>query len=166
MYAGTIENGVMEIIGNENWNFVSRNEEFGEYEGVIIDFNYSTNSLSEIFVEHGTWDTDQYRRFGVYIAGDSAGLNKYTGKNDQGGAKLSGNLTLQPGTTYSLLIAILPNGEFLEAIWNPSNSSEALFHREKIDETWAGLTWTLWIGVNQNTIQFDNFNEISFSGAK
>ena len=166
LYAGTIENGVMEIIGNEDWNFVSRNGGFGEYKGVVIDFNYSTNSLSEIFLEHGTWDTDGYRRFGVYIGSDHAELNKYAGKNDHGGANLSGNLTLEPDTTYSLLIAILSNGELLEVIWDPSNSSEALIHREKLDETWSGLTWTLWIGVNQGTIQLDNFNEIGFSSAK
>ena len=166
IYAGAIENGVMEIISDRDWIGASRDREFGEYEGVVIDFIYSTNSLSEIYVDRGIWDTDQYRRFGVYIGSDSAGLNKYEGKNDQGGANLSGNLTLKPDTTYSLLIAILPNGEFLEVIWDASNPSETLLHREKLDETWAGLTWTLWIGVNIGTIQFDNFNEISFSSAK
>ncbi len=166
LYAGTIENGVMEIIGNEDWNFVSRNGEFAEYQGIVIDFNYSTNSLSEIFLEHGTWDTDGYRRFGVYIGSDHAELNKYAGKNDHGGENFSGNLTLEPGSNYSLLLAILPNGEFLEVIWDPSVSSETLIYREKFDETWAGLTWSLWIGVNQGTIQLDNFNEIRFSSAK
>lgn len=166
IYAGTIENGVMEIIGNENWNGASRNGEFGENQGVVIDFNYSTDSLSEIFVEHDVWNTDQYRRFGVYIGSNQAQVNEYAGKNDHGGANLSGNLTLKPDRTYSLLIAILPNGELLEVIWDSSNASETLSYREKFDETWAGLTWTLWIGVNQGTIQFDNFNEIKFSGAK
>ena len=164
--AGTVENGVMKVIGNENWNGASRNGEFGEYEGVVIDFNYSTDSLSEIFVEHDVWNTDQYRRFGVYIGSNQAQVNEYDGKNDHGGANLSGNLTLKPDRTYSLLIAILPNGELLEVIWDSSNASETLSYREKFDETWAGLTWTLWIGVNQGTIQFDNFNEIKFSGAK
>ena len=166
IYAGAVENGVMEIISDKDWIGASRDREFGEHEGVVIDFNYSMNSLSEIYVDRGVWDTDQYRRFGIYIGGDSAGLNKYEGKNDQGGTDLSGNLALQPDVTYSLLIAILPDGEFLEAIWNPSDPTEALFHREKIDESWAGLSWTLWIGVNQNTIQFDNFLEIRFSSAK
>jgi hypothetical protein len=166
IYAGAIENGVMEIISDQDWIGASHDREFGEYEGVVIDFNYSTSSLSEIYVDRGVWDTDQYRRFGVYIGSDRAGLNKYEGKNDQGGANLSGNLKLKPDTTYSLLIAILPNGELLEVIWDPASPSETLIHREKLDETWAGLSWTLWIGVNLGTIQFDNFNEISFSSAK
>ena len=166
--AGTIENGVMELIGDQDWRFSYWNGEFRVNEGLLIDFNYSASSLSEIFLEYGTWNTDEYKRFGVYVGGDQAKVNEYRGKEDQdyGGANLAGKLTLQPGRTYSLLIAVLPNGEFLEVIWDPSDSSETLSHRETIDETWDGLTWTLWIGVNQNTIQFDNFKKISFSGAK
>jgi hypothetical protein len=166
IYAGAIENGVMEIVSDQDWIGASSSNEFGEYEGIVIDFNYSANSLFEIYMDRGQWDTDQYRRFGVYVGGGQAGTNVYAGKTDRGGAGLSGNLTLQPTTTYKLLIAILPNSEFLEAIWDPSNSSETLFYREKFDESWAGLTWSLWIGVNQGTIQLDNFHEISFSGAK
>ena len=166
IYAGAVENGVMEIISDQDWIGASRSNEFGEYEGIVIDFNYSANSLSEIYLDRGTWDTDQYRRFGVYVGGSQAGTNIYDGRTDRGGSSLSGNLTLQPGTTYKLLIAILPNGEFLEAIWDPSDPSETLFHRERFVESWARLTWSLWIGVNQGTLQLDNFNEISFSSAK
>ena len=166
--AGRIENGVMDIvgIGDGNWDGASRNGEFGENEGIVIHFNYSTNSFSEIYLDHGEWDTDQYKRFGVYVGDDHPYLDAYAGQSDLGGANLSGNLTLTPGTTYSLLIAILPNGEFLEAIWNPSNSSETIFYREKFDESWAGLPWSLWIGCDHGTIQFDNFNKIKFSSAK
>ena len=166
--AGKIENGVMELVGNADWSFSYWTGEFGANEGIVIDFNYSTNSLSEIFLEYGIWNTDEYKRFGAYIGGGQATLDEYRGKEDKdyGGAILSGNLELQPGRTYSLLIAILPNGEFLEVIWDPSNPSETLSYREKIDETWTGLTWTIWIGVNQGTIQFDNFNQIRFGGAK
>ena len=165
---GTIENGVMELVGNENWSFSNWNGEFGANEGLVIDFNYSASSLSEIFLEYGAWNTDSYKRFGVYLGEEQAKVNQYRGDENQdfGGANLSGNLTLQPGRTYSLFIAVLPNGEFLEVIWDPSNPSDTLTHRETIDESWDGLTWTLWIGVNQNTIQFDNFKKIGFSSAK
>jgi len=55
---------------------------------------------------------------------------------DYGGATLSINLMLQPGRIYFLLIAILPNDEFREAFWAPSNSSETLSYKEQIAETW------------------------------
>ena len=164
--AGTFEDGVMKIIGNENWFGASWNGTLGENQGVVVDFNYSIDSLSEVYVENGAWETDQYKRFGVYIGSNQVDTNAYMGKEDHGGAKFSGSLTFEPGVNYSFLMAILPNGELLEAVWNPSDTSETLFYREKFDESWAGLTWTLWIGVNQGTVQFDNFNQISFSGAK
>lgn len=163
---GKVENGVMEIIGNENWFGASRNGEFGELQGIVIDFSYSADSLSEIYVENGGWNTDSYKRFGVYIGSNQVETNAYVGKADHGGTKLSGNLTLEPGKSFSLLIAILPGGELLEVIWNPSNPSEKYSYREKFDESWAGLSWGLWIGANTGTIQFDNFKEISFTGAK
>ena len=164
---GIIENGIMEIIGNENWFGASHNGEFGEFQGVVIDFRYPTeNSLYEIYLENGTWDTDEYKRVGLYVGSNQADTNIYMGKSDHGGTKLSGNLTLTPETTYSLFIAILPNGEFLEVIWNPINPSETLSYRETIDENWDGITWTLWIGGNQTTIHFDNFQKIAFSSVK
>jgi serine/threonine protein kinase len=164
--SGRVENGLMELTGNENWYGASHHGSLRENEGVMIDFTYAADSLSEIYVENGAWDTDQYRRFGVYLGSSQAQTNQYVGRSDHGGANLPGNLRFEPGISYSILIAILPEGELLQAIWNPSNISEALFYREKFDESWAGLSWTFWIGVNTGTIQFDNFHAIRFSSAK
>jgi hypothetical protein len=163
--AGAINGGVLEIVGNENWDGASRDKVFGEGEGIIVDFSYSTGSLFEIIVDYGEYDTDPYRRFGIYIENDHVDANISAGKEYLGGT-LSGNLALEPDTTYSLLMAILPNGELLEVIWNPSDPSETLYYREKFDPTWAGLTWTFYLQANQGTILFDDFREISFSGAK
>jgi len=166
MNIGEIKNGIMEISGNESWDYSSRNREFGTNEGIVIDFKYSADSYTEIYLGNGVWDTDAYRRFGLYVGGNSAQLNEYSGRSDRGGTHLEGNLELNPGDTYTLLIAILPDGEFLEAIWNPSNPTEALSVRKKMDESWVEIPWTFWIGVYRGTIQFDNFKEIQFSGAK
>ena len=166
MSIGEIQNGIMEISGNENWDYSSRTREFGTNEGILIDIKYSPGSYTEIYMENGVWDTDAYRRFGLYIGGNSAQLNEYSGRSDRGGTHLEGNLELKPGDTYTLLIAILPDGEFLEAIWSPSNPAESLSVRKKMDESWVEIPWTFWIGIYTGTIQFDNFKEIQFSGAK
>jgi hypothetical protein len=63
-------------------------------------------------------------------------------------------------------MAVLPNGEFLDAIWNPSNPSEAIFYRASMGESWANLTWKLAIGANRGTIAFDDYKEIVFDGVK
>ena len=99
MDSGTIENGVMNLAGNQDWRFSYWNGEFGVNEGMVIDFNFSASSLSEIFLEYGVWNTDEYRRFGVYLGEEQANVNQYRGDENQdfGGSNLSGNLALQPG---------------------------------------------------------------------
>ena len=164
--AGKIDGGDLKIIGNENWDGASRNKKIGEGQGIIVDFSYPTDSLFEVFMDSGEYQTDSYRRFGMYIENNRVELNQYKGSTDLGGAKLSGDLTLESVTTYSLLIAILPNGEFVEIVWNPSDTSKTMYDHEKLDATWAGRTWTFNLKANQGTILFDNFREIKFSGAK
>jgi uncharacterized caspase-like protein len=165
-YSGGIKDGVLEIPGTENWGGALRSRKFREGEGVIIDFRYSSGSVFEVFFDHGEFDTDPYRRFGIYIRNNRVGLNEYTGGNDIGGADLSGNFSPQPEGTSTLLIAILPDGEFLVVVWNPSNPAETVDYREQFDQSWAGLNWNFFMQANRGIIQFDNFREIKFSGAK
>ncbi len=72
----------------------------------------------------------------------------------------------KPDTNYSLLMALLPNGEFLGVIWDPSDPSETIFYREKIGKNWSNLTWTFAIGADRGAILFDNFREITFDSVK
>jgi len=163
---GAIKDGALEIIGNENWDGVSRKRTFREGEGVVMDFSYTGNSLFEVFWEYGDWDTNPYRRFGVYVGDNNVDMNEYAGKNDLGGENLTESFTLEPGRTYSLLLAILPEGEFAVAVWEPSDPLTTIYHRESKDDTWSSLTWTFWIQANSGVIYFDNFQEIKFSGVK
>lgn len=162
---GVLKDSILEIVGNGNWDGVSLRKALEEGEGVVIDFSYTDNSLFEMFFEYGDWDTDPYRRFGIYIGENNVEMNEYAGKDDLGGENLTENFKLQPETNYSLVMAILPDGEFLVAIWNPSDPLTTIYHREKKDDTWTKLTWGLWIQADSGTIHFDNFKEIKFSGA-
>lgn len=161
---GTLKDGILEIPGDGNWDGVSLKRILKEGEGVVIDFSYSNNSLFEMFMESGDWDTNPYRRFGIYVGDNNVEMNEYAGKNDVGGENLTENFTLQPDTIYSMIMAVLPKGEFLVAIWNPSDPSKTIYHQEKKDETWSGLTWSFWIQANDGTIHFDNFQAIKFNG--
>ena len=163
--SGTIDNSVLEIIGNNNFDGVFSNRKLGADEGVVIDFNYSQASLMEMFVDYGEYDSDTYKRFGFYIEDNNILVNERGGGNTDG-TGFSGNLTLEPDTDYSVLIAILPNAEYLEVIWDPSDPSKALSYREKMDQTWLNLNLTFFIQAGNGTIRLDNYREISFSSAK
>lgn len=162
----TITNGAMRIDGNANWDGAFRSQGVIEYEGIVMDFSYASGSLFEIFVDQGAYDSDTYKRFGVYIGGNTVETNIWEGRSNTGGIILSGDLTLEPETTYTLLISILPDGEFLLALWNPQDPVKALNHRETFDLTWSNATWTFYLQANRGPIFFDNFQRITFEGAK
>ena len=164
---GKITNGLLEVQG-KNWSGVGRDVErtFSEGEGVILDFTYSKGSTFEMLFAHGVWQTDPYKRFGVYVSGGSAQANLFQGKNGLGFNNLHGNFSPKPDTAYCVLMAVLPDGEFLGLIWNPSDPSKTISYREKMGKTWANLNWTFGMGSDGGMIKFDNYKEIEFTGVK
>ena len=164
LYAGTIADGVLEVRGNNDWNGLIRKGSTLEGTGVIISFKYTSNPEFEIFFDHGDWDTEPYRRFGVYILSYPR-TNLWQGRNSWW-KPLQGNFEPKPDTWYSMLMAIGKDGEFLAIIWDLSNPSKTIAYHEDIGRDWAGLTWTFKIGANVGTAQFDDFMRISFADIK
>lgn len=164
--AGKIENGIMEIVGNENLDGAWYKTEFAENEGILIDFSYTDRSTFLVNMNFGSYDTDQYRRFGIYVENGTAPITDiYEGKKYIWG-DISNNLSIEAGKNYTLLLAILPNGELLEVIWDPANSTNTVEYRNNFGTSWAGIPWTFLIQAQKGTIYFDNFRQISFSGGK
>jgi hypothetical protein len=166
--SGEIKNGVLVAFGNSNWNGVGRDvdRKFREREGLIIDFTFTKGSVFEMILDYGDWQTDPYRRFGAYVMDGSAKADLFQGVNGLGFNNLDGNFGPRPDTNYSILMAVLPGGEFLAVIWNPADPSQTIYYREKVGAKWADLTWKFTIGANSGTIQFDNYREIKFDAAK
>lgn len=162
---GSIENSALTVTGNNNYDGVFRNRDFREGEGIVIDFSYSQDSIFELFMDRGDYNADTYKRFGMYIENNFVSVNERGGGNINGSG-FSGDLTLQPDTTYSAFIAILPNTEFMQVIWDPNDPSGILSYREKMDQSWLGLNLTFFIQAGKGTIRFDNYREIKFSGAR
>jgi hypothetical protein len=155
----------MEIIG-KNWYSVSPVAEFKTGEGVIIDFTFTQGSYFEMVVDNGNFGTDQYKRFGILIYYNYPKTDVWNGQNWLGGAILTGNFIPRPDTTYSLLLAILPEGDFLGVLWNPVDPTQMFYYREKLGKAWSDLAWAYRIGANNGKILFDNYRVIKFDGAK
>lgn len=79
-----------------------------------------------------------------------------------GGARLSGNFKLVPDTTYTLLMALLPEGGFMAVVWDPADPTKAIYYHEKVGANWTGIIWDFRIGADQGTMVFDNFREFTF----
>lgn len=165
LFKSKVENGALTIIGNANYDGVFASQEFRAGEGVVIDFKYSPDATVEIFLDHGLYGEPTYQRFGIYVEGSRIYVNEYGGGNKDGSG-LSGNLVMKPDTAYSILIAYLPNGELLEALWDTADPTKTLAYREKMDSTWLDLALTFFIQAGSGTVEIDNFIAIKFSGAR
>jgi hypothetical protein len=158
------EDGVLEVQGKD-WNNISPIHGFKEGSGVVVDFIYSKGAFFEAYVAKGIWDTVGYKTFGVYFYKNSARTNAWADKNDLGGEYVNGNFALHPDTYYSLLMAVMPDGEFLVTIWKPTDPTKTLYYREKIGRSWSDLSWTFGIAVDEGTLTLDNYREIKFNNA-
>ena len=165
MNAARVKNGSLEVLG-ANWNGLVRSSQLHEGEGVVANFTYNDGSVFEMLIDHGDWGTNQYKRFGLYMETNSLRTNIFAGTNALGGSPLIGNLILYPDTPYTMMIAVVPGGDFIGAIWDPSNPARAITYHEKIGKNWANLVWTFKIGANTGTILFDNYQEFRFNSLK
>jgi len=161
-----VKNGILEILGKDGY-YISPRRRFEEGAGVIVDFTYAKSSVFQAYLSHGFFfDSATYKAFAIYFEKNFVRTNVWAGNNSLGGETLPGNFALQPETDYSLLTAIIPNGEFLMIIWKPSDPSKTIYYHEKIGKNWSGLTWDFGIAVDSGTLLLDNYREIKFNNAK
>jgi hypothetical protein len=163
--AGEIKDGVLEITGNESLDGAWRKREFEEGEGILVDFDFTERSTFLVYLNFGSYGTDPFRRFGMYVENGTPITDIYSGAEYIWGG-FSGDLAVEAGKTHTILLAILPDGEILEVLWDPSDPAKILEYRNAFGETWAGLPWTFVIQAQKGMIRFDNFEEIKFSGTK
>lgn len=164
LWAGKISDGVLEIVGKD-WNGLGKKGVFPEGTGIVINFKYEKGSEFEVYYDYGSWQTDAYRRFGIYYWAASPKANLWLGKRGLGFNNLHGNLKSRSETWYTLLMVTDIDGEFLAVIWDPENPERTAVYNERNDK-WAGYNWNLRIGANKGTIIFDDFMEVKFSGIK
>ena len=140
-----ISNGDLEINGM-NWKGgISRVSEFTEGEGIVTDFKFTQNAYFTIGFNSGTWATDSYRQYGIYLVNMLLDIMKWKGSNYPE-VSLSGNLTPEAGKWYSLLMTIGKNGNFYTRVWDPSNPQSFLESTLNLGSSWSGLSWTFSVG--------------------
>lgn len=162
-----IENGVLEVGGEEAWEGgVSRLKEFKEGQGIVLRFQFAKGTEANLFFDSSKWNTDPHRRFGINILNNKVLTDAYQGKTGIGDKVLVGNLRPLPDTWYNLMIVITKDGELFETIWDPSNPAQIMRYREKFGDKWAGLTWRFSTGANRGKLLIDDFIEFSFSDIK
>ncbi len=162
-----IEGGLLTIVG-KNWSGGSYDWPLREGYGVVINFQFSPPSSFSMYINHGEWQTDSYRHYGVVVTkGDKNKVEPfpdlYQGSNSIGeGALPPGTLDLQPNTWYSLLLKIEKDGKFYTRIWNPLDSQRMTEYSKTFTADWFNLSWIFHVEGNKGTILFDDFKIVKF----
>lgn len=158
-------NGVLEVSG-PSWNTIADVRKFTEGQGAVLDFTYTKGTVFEVYVSYGLPDTDDYKAFCVFLERNLAITNVWAAKNSLGGETIPGDLVLRPGKNYSLMMAVIPNGEFITIIWEPADPSKTKYYHEKIGKNWSHLSWDFGIAAKTGTLSVDNYQKIKFDSIK
>jgi len=158
----------LEMLGSKGYGtWVVVPGSFPEGQAALFSFSYHGENPDIIFYfDQGTWQTPDYRRFGLYI-GQSPAVLILDGKNSPGGGEpLSGQMLIQPDQNYYVLLVADRGGGFLGRIWKVGNPDVYREIRESFPK-WAGGEWTLAVHANPGSPGYiDRFYRLSFSGYK
>jgi hypothetical protein len=156
---GEINNGVLKV----DEALITHSSDYNESNGIVVNFKYTKDSkLTASFFQ-----IDPPRQFIVSLSRHVVGIALFEGSKclECTDSPLRGNLSPQPDTWYSLLMAIGKNGDLLGIIWDPVNPSKVIMARRKI-ENWSGSTWKFFLATHDGTVSFDDFTEIEFESIK
>lgn len=113
---GKLSDGMYVITGHGDWSAgLVRNGKFGEGKGLMFEFKYDKGTEFEFILDKGEYQTDSYRRFGVFGFGYPQ-ANLTQGKNAIGYKNLSGNFRPQPDTWYNYMAGVGFEGNFIALI--------------------------------------------------
>ena len=163
----SISNGEMLMKGVDYQGGMNLRSTFNEGEGVIFDMRIIPETPAkpfefETYLDHGTWWTDTYRRFGMYL-NSSPEADLWMGKVGTG-KYLSGNLTIKPDVNYRVALAVGQNADFLGLIWNPQKPDANRYFHQPMGEKWGNNEWLFVINGAKGSMAIDNVMTFKFDG--
>jgi hypothetical protein len=162
-----IVNGEMQMKGVGYQGGMNFRSKFWEGEGIVFDMKILSETPStpfefETYVDHGTWWTDTYRRFGMYLTSSPAS-DLWMGKVGTGNY-LSGNLIIKPDVQYRVAIAIGEDADFLGLIWNPEKPDVNRYFHQPMGKKWIDNDWLFVINGAKGNMTVDNIMTFTFDG--
>ena len=142
----------LKFIGRKDWQTGAMyNAIIPEGKSILLNFLFTPESEFNIFLESGNWADPAYRRFGVYMNGESFWSDMWTGETPLGGDNW--NIQPKPDTWYNLLLMADKDAKFTGYLWNPDDPENvAVYHRE-MEADWGNLPWHMSVGANQGILQ-------------
>ncbi|MCU0522185.1 MAG: hypothetical protein MUF84_16015, partial [Anaerolineae bacterium] len=113
---------------------------------------------SIIFLDSGTWNTSNYRRWGVNITSSQITTEQYTGASTTG--SWTHLMAYTPGTWYRILIKIGDDGELLVAVWERDNPAEHAVLSQQ-NAAFGSKNWAFKAQVYSGVAWLDNYDELT-----
>jgi len=131
---------------------------------MLVDFSYDDIPYSdfEMFINNGDWGSVNYRQWGTRMNSDTPAINVVRKRSTIDESALDGELSLDPGTWYQLLLAVDQDAEFVAQVWekeDPANISE---YRQTMDD-WNDQEWSGSFCNARGNVLVDTYTEIKFA---
>ena len=168
LYNASFTDDGIKVIGKSDWaSGAQLAKELKEKTAVMAKFSYKGSQEFNIFLDHGYWDTEPYRRFGVYVKNNTLSSDNYLGKKGLEG-KQPFAITLKPEKSYDLLLSNDGDGRFSVALWESEDPNKVLLQltTEQFDDSWKGLNWAFHVGANKGEILISKIIPFTFEGVK
>jgi hypothetical protein len=166
------EDGRLRMQGN-NWNGAAWSSNAYE-EGTAFVFDMMQEKMEgtpgflfDVFLESGTWWTEDYQRFGAFIQRvPEADIWVGQNRGSVSGRRLTGDLSIEPGIDYRVLVAVGPDADFLCAIWDPNDANSARTLRLAMGDEWVGKAWKFGLSGKEGLLYVDDFTIMTFDHFK
>lgn len=160
-----VSNGIMKFSAQEVkdvWESFGRPNTLGDQKGFLVLFRYQANMTGGFLYTTGTWQTSDYREWGLSIEKEPIG-NGWVGWHG------SNNLNsyfpkkvLQPDKWYYLLEKLDNKGQVTMKLWEKDNPSNHADFQIVMPSNWIGHQWLFMVQVYEGTIEMDEYLEFSF----
>lgn len=158
-----ISNGIIRITGRSYWNInLNRERGFNEGEAVLFQISFDQRTQFNASFASQTWNTDNYRRWGIYIFGDYAFTTSiFEGKASISDREIGTNLMFAPGRWYTVYMGIGDIGEFTTIIWDSENPTIQAEFSQAYGSGWDNLYWKFSFQGNSGNLYLSDYYELT-----
>lgn len=135
--------------------------------GNAVAFSFrvtNANAFAQLGLQHGAWDTSNYRLWGLVVKDGSLQLQEWQGNGNSGNETKTPLMPVKANTWYRVLLRTSKTNtqSFSIVIWERDNP--AVFAERRLiknDGEWLAGTWQFFARARQNwTLYFDNYDEL------
>ncbi|HNN12721.1 MAG TPA: hypothetical protein PKL78_04130 [Anaerolineales bacterium] len=160
----SVANGVITISVQKvegKWEGISPgSNSLEDNKGMLVLFKYTADTLANLFISTGEWQTPNYRRWGLTTDNSSRMWVGWEGSH-----WLSSYFppeVLRPETWFYLTISLGDDGQVTMKIWEKDDPNNHTDFQKRMPDSWKGRNWLSLFQLYEGTLEIDEYLEFSF----